>query len=143
MFFGWIFPIFYQNCQNLAFRLPAGYLRSVQSISVIFLKFINFLRSWVLSHSATCITAHIFTFWWKLSSSRSLAVKVNFERIHKYIVQVCLNNFFLVFSSLNRHGNSKNDQFLVGKSKTSSYAFSTKFVLYAKVKIVLFEIYQI
>ena len=52
-----------QNCQNLAFGGTAGYLQLNPSISRIFLKFPNFLRSLVLSCLATYEAAHTFTFW--------------------------------------------------------------------------------
>ena len=50
---------FTKKCQNLAFDWTAGYLTLNSSISGIFRKFPNFLRSEVLSRSAT----PALTFW--------------------------------------------------------------------------------
>ena len=54
---------FNKKRQNLAFGWTAGYLPSKASISGIFLKFPNFLRSYVLSHPAAREATHTFTFW--------------------------------------------------------------------------------
>ena len=42
---------------------PTGYLPSDTSISRIFLKFINFLRSQLLTHSVTHEATRTFTSW--------------------------------------------------------------------------------
>ena len=52
MFYNWFFAIVYQKRQNLALGWTAGYSPSNPSISGIFLKFHNFLRSWALRRSA-------------------------------------------------------------------------------------------
>ena len=64
------------------------------------------------------------------------------EKVSKYFVQDCLKYSFLVFTSLKRPWNPKNDQLLEGKRKISSgillccnrTAFSLKFLLDAKVQ---------
>ena len=45
MFYSWYFAIFTKKCHNLAFGWTAGYSPSNPSISAIFWKFPNFLRS--------------------------------------------------------------------------------------------------
>ena len=54
---------FIEKRQNLAFGWTSEYSQSNPSISGIFLKFQNFLRSSVLSRLATREAARTFTFW--------------------------------------------------------------------------------
>ena len=53
---------FYHKCQNLPITWPAVYAPSISSISEIFLKFYNFLRSHILSRSTIHEANHTFTF---------------------------------------------------------------------------------
>ena len=58
-----ILQFFTQKCQNLAFGRTAGYSPSNPSISAIFWKFSNFLRSLVFSRLATREATRALTFW--------------------------------------------------------------------------------
>ena len=63
------------------------------------------------------------------------------EKVYTYFVEDCLEIFFLVFTFLKIHGNSKNDQYLVEQVKhlhkhcpaLIGAPSSTKFRLDAKV----------
>ena len=55
------FFLFTKKRQTLALGWPAEYFSSNPSISAIFIKFPNFLKSWLLSLLAT----RILIFWWK------------------------------------------------------------------------------
>ena len=89
----------------------------------------NFLRSEVLSFSVTRI--HL---WW-------MEFLRKHEKVYKQFVQHFLKICFFVSTSLEMHGKSKYDQFLIEKSKTLhkycpspiATTFTTKFELDVKV----------
>ena len=96
-----IFVIFAKKHQNLDFGWSAGYSPSSPSISAIFLKFPNFLRSSCFSPLATGEATPKFFFWWKYSSPVSLVLKR--EKVYKCFVHHCLKIFLLVFTCLKMH----------------------------------------
>ena len=71
-------------------------------------------------------------------------------KVYTYFVEDCLEIFFLVFTFLKMHGNSKNDQYLVEQVKhlhkhcpaLIGAPSSTKFRLTLKCEIVISEVYK-
>ena len=98
-----IFRFFTEKHRYFALVQPTGYAPLNRMISLILLKFPNFLRSQVLNRSETSEATHTsISGNNNLVSSLSLMIKRNCakKRIYKCFVQDCLKIFFLGFTSL-------------------------------------------
>ena len=89
----------YRYWQNFYFGGRTKHETIISWSFEIFLIFPNFLRSYVLSHSATCEATRIYQFITNNHASFYFLVKVKFaqpSKVSKYYEHDCLQNLFLV-----------------------------------------------
>ena len=89
MFYSWLFAIFYQKASKLGFRDISPALAINSSISVIFLKFPNFIFfihfiHFISFRLETRVAKCTLTFEWEQSSSTSILVMRNCDKSWKF-----------------------------------------------------------